>query len=234
MTESPELTPREGYAAWAPCYDSDGNPLMALEGPAVQALFGPLKGKRALDLGCGTGRHTGALAEAGAEVVALDQSAEMMALARLKVVGRDVRWVLHALPAPLPLPDATFDLAVLGLVAEHLADLDRLMVEVGRVLRPGGRCIVSDLHPDRTAEGQRARFIDPDTGVRRPITTWHRTVEEYLSAGASAGLHLGGERTLVVPPELGEQLPRARRYVGMPLGWLAWWTKPISAPAPRA
>src|SRR5581483_11328891 len=61
-TESPEELPvQAGYAAWASCYDDDGNPLIALEEPAVRAWFGPLHGKRALDLGCGTGRHTAAL-----------------------------------------------------------------------------------------------------------------------------------------------------------------------------
>src|SRR4051794_28393841 len=57
-----ELSARDGYAAWAACYEEDGNPLMPLEGPAVAKLFGSVQGKRALDLGCGTGRHTLALA----------------------------------------------------------------------------------------------------------------------------------------------------------------------------
>jgi len=32
-----ELSPRDGYAAWAECYDEDGNPLIPLEGPAIVA-----------------------------------------------------------------------------------------------------------------------------------------------------------------------------------------------------
>jgi malonyl-CoA O-methyltransferase len=220
-----ELSVRDGYAAWAPLYDGDGNPLVALEGPVVRALFGAIAGRRVLDLGCGTGRHTLALAEAGASVVALDQSPEMMAQARAKLRGFEVAWVRHALPAPLPLAEASFDLVVLGLVAEHLRDLSPVLAEVAHALRPGGRCILSALHPDRTAEGQRARFIDPATGQRRPIETYHRTAADYLAAAALAGLRGGGEETLIVPPDLAESLPRAARYVGLPLGWVAWWTK---------
>src|SRR5205823_2950881 len=133
--------------------------LTALEGPAVRAWFGRLAGRRVLDLGCGTGRHTVALVEAGAaEVVALDLTPEMMARARGKVEAAraQVHWVRHALPCPLPFRDRTFDLAVLGLVAEHVADLAGSLEEVSRVLAPGGRCILSALHPDRTAQGQRA------------------------------------------------------------------------------
>ncbi len=226
---SEELSVQAGYAAWAPCYDDDGNPLTALEGPAVRAWFGPLTERRALDIGCGTGRHTLALIEAGAaEIVALDLTPEMMARARAKTQSTHprVHWVRHALPYPLPFRDATFDLAVLGLVAEHVLDLARALGDVARVLTPGGRCILSALHPNRTAEGQRARFIDPQTGLRHPIATVHRTIDEYLAEARSAGLQLEGEQTLIVPPELSETLPRAARYVGRNLGWVACWSRP--------
>jgi SAM-dependent methyltransferase len=226
MDSSEELSPLEGYAAWAPCYDDDGNPLIALEGPAVEAWLGPVRGLRALDLGCGTGRHTLALAEGGAEVVALDQSPEMLARACQKLRGHPVGWVRHALPAPLPFHADVFDLAVLGLVAEHVADIPALLAEIARVLVPGGRCVLSALHHERTAEGQTARFIDPTTGRRRPVMTYHRTPAEYLAAAAAAGLADPLEQTLVVPPDLADRLPRAGRYIGQPLGWVARWVKP--------
>jgi SAM-dependent methyltransferase len=225
--ESPEeLSVQAGYAAWAPCYDEDGNPLTALEGPAVQGWFGPLRGARALDLGCGTGRHLLPLAEAGARVWALDLTPEMLRRARVKLRGHRVGWVRHALPRPLPFRASTFDLVVMGLVAEHVADLSRLLAESARVLARGGRCILSALHPDRTAAGQRARFIDPATGQRRPIVTHHRTIDDYLRAAAGAGLALEGEETLVVPPALAERLPRAVPYLGQPLGWVGCWSRP--------
>jgi malonyl-CoA O-methyltransferase len=224
-----ELPVQAGYAAWASCYDDDGNPLIALEGPAVLSWLGPLSGVRSLDLGCGTGRHTLALAEGGASVTALDLTPEMLARARQKLQDYPVGWVRHALPQPLPFPEFTFDRVVLGLVAEHIADLDALLRESARVLAPGGRCILSALHPERTAEGQRARFIDPETGLRRPITTYHRTLDDYRDAADRAGLTLLGEETLVVPHALAERLPRAARYVGRPLGWVACWTKTAAA-----
>jgi SAM-dependent methyltransferase len=222
LPEEPSI--QAGYAAWASSYDDDGNPLIALEGPAVRGWFGPLGGSKALDLGCGTGRHTLALAEAGARVWALDFTVEMIAKARDKWPGPGVCWVRHAMPQPLPFRDSTFDLVVLGLVAEHIAELRRVLAESARVLTPGGRCIVSALHPDRTAAGQRARFIDPETGLRRPITTYHRTIEDYLRAGAEAGLVLRGEQTLTPSPALADELPRARPYLGQALGWVACWT----------
>lgn len=226
LETSEELSVQAGYAAWASFYDEDGNPLIALEGPAVRRRLGSIRGARALDLGCGTGRHSLALVEAGARVLALDLTPEMLSRASRKLSGHPVGWVRHALPRPLPFPPSTFDLVVLGLVAEHVADLARLLAETARVLTGGGRCLLSALHPDRTAEGQRARFIDPETGRRRPILTYHRTVDEYLQAASRTGLRLDGEETLVVSPGLAEQLPRAGPYLGRPLGWIACWSKP--------
>jgi len=229
MISDDELPVQAGYSLWAPCYDDDGNPLTALEGPAMSSRFGDLAGRRALDLGCGTGRHTRGLLRAGAEVVAADLTPAMLGRARANLAGEAVGWVRIALPGPLPFADATFAIAVLGLVAEHVADLDATMAEVARVLDRGGRCLLSALHPDRTAEGQTARFIDPGTGVRRPIRTVHRGVADYLGSAARAGLALVDHRTLVVPPGLADELPRARPYVGRALGWVACWVRGLPA-----
>lgn len=219
------LSPAAGYAAWAPLYDGDGNPLIALEGPAVHAMFGDLRGRTALDLGCGTGRHTLALVEAGARVAALDQSREMMRIARTKLRGRDVSWSRHALPAPMPFARESFDLAVMGLVAEHIEALSTVLEELHRLVKPGGRLILSALHPDRTAGGQRARFIDPATGLRRPIATIHRETSEYREIASTIGWELASEISLVVSASIVDQYPRAVKYAGMPLGWVGCWDR---------
>ena len=218
-----ELSPREGYAAWSSSYDDDGNPLIAMEGPAVENFVGKVQGARVLEVGCGTGRHTRALAERGARVVALDQSPEMMAVARHKLAGAPVEWVRHVLPDSLPFGDETFDLVVMGLVAEHIRALATVMRELRRVSRPEGRCILSMLHPDSTSQGQRARFIDPETGIRRPIATVHRELAETRAIAEQAGWRLIAETTLIVPESLAQTHPRAAKYVGMALGWVGCW-----------
>ena len=222
-----ELPVQGGYALWAEYYDTDGNPLIALEGPAMASRFGDLVGRRALDLGCGTGRHTRALVEAGASVVAADLTPAMLDRARAKL-GDRAAWLRLALPGPLPFAGPRFALLVLGLVAEHVDDLDATFAEVARVLEPGGRCLLSALHPDRTAEGQTARFIDPATGLRRPSRTVHRTTADYLASAASAGLRLIEDQALVMTADVAATLPRAGPYVGRALGWVAHWERPAS------
>ena len=225
MTEPTDLPVLEGYDAWAPLYDDDGNPLIAVEGPVIRSWFGPLQAVRALDLGCGTGRHTLPLVMAGAEVSALDGSGEMLARARHKLQGYPIHWLRHRLPDPLPFADETFDLVVLGLVAEHVADLNVVLAEAARVAKPGARCLLSTLHPDRTAGGQRARFIDPATGERRQIATIHRTSGQYLAIARDAGWTPVESQSLIVPAALARVLPRARPYVGLPIGWAARFRK---------
>jgi 2-polyprenyl-3-methyl-5-hydroxy-6-metoxy-1,4-benzoquinol methylase len=65
---------RAAYDRWAQVYDHDGNPLIALEDPAVRDATGDVHGLAVLDLGCGTGRHAVWMATAGAQVTAVDFS----------------------------------------------------------------------------------------------------------------------------------------------------------------
>jgi SAM-dependent methyltransferase len=149
----------------------------------------------------------------------------MMSGARRKLAGFPVLWARLALPAPLPFRTATFDLIAMGLVAEHLQDLSSVIRESARVTRAGGRLVISALHPDRTAEGERARFIDPETGLRRPISTVHRTKEDYRATIEPESWQFLEERDLIVPEEMASSYPRAARYVGLALGWVGCWLR---------
>jgi len=99
-----------------------------------------LRGQRVLDLGCGTGRLSAALAEQGiARVWGVDASPEMLAVAREKLpatVG-----LKEGRAEELPFRDAWFDRVVAWLVL-HLVDRSAAFREVARVLVPGGRLAV--------------------------------------------------------------------------------------------
>ncbi|HHH27333.1 MAG TPA: hypothetical protein ENK57_03145, partial [Polyangiaceae bacterium] len=62
------VSTKEGYDRWAKVYESDGNPLTMMEEPVVAMLLGEVAELDVLDLGCGTGRHSLPLSEAGARV----------------------------------------------------------------------------------------------------------------------------------------------------------------------
>jgi demethylmenaquinone methyltransferase/2-methoxy-6-polyprenyl-1,4-benzoquinol methylase len=101
----------------------------------VRAVVSP--GDRVLDGCCGTGDLAVAARKAGAgEVVGLDFSERMLERARRKEPG--IEWVQGDL-LQLPFEDGWFDAATVGFGVRNVADLERGLAELRRVLRPGGR-----------------------------------------------------------------------------------------------
>jgi len=90
-------------------------------------------GARVLDVGCGEGAFTAALAAAGAAPVGIEVAAEPL--------RRDLRLVPER--GPLPFADDSFDVVWAGEVLEHVIDVVGLLDELGRVLVPGGRLVAS-------------------------------------------------------------------------------------------
>jgi SAM-dependent methyltransferase len=224
--DAPELGVREGYAAWSATYDEPGNPLIGAEQPVVWSLLDGAPPGRALDAACGTGRHARHLAERGHAVVGVDGSPEMLSRARAQVPeGCFTQGDLH----DLPLPSAGFDLAVCSLAFDHVVDLDEPVAELARVLRPGGRLVVSDVHPVLSAIGVAAYFRGAE-GASAFMRNHGHVHSEYLEAFAVAGLEV--HRCL--EPRFGEHeviaqglgmafVPEATRaaYFGLP-GVLVW------------
>jgi len=100
-----------------------------------------LPGERVLDLGCGAGRFVRALAELGAEPVGVEVAEGALARARRNVPGADLR--LAEPGGSLPLGHGTCDLVWCSEVLEHVVDVPALLGEARRVLRPGGRLLLT-------------------------------------------------------------------------------------------
>jgi ubiquinone/menaquinone biosynthesis C-methylase UbiE len=102
---------------------------------------------RALDLGCGNGRHAQVLAEAGADVVGLDVSRGLLNKARQRASERGfVVDLVHGDASRLPFSDDRFSQIVYVATLHHLRTREarrQSLTEVGRVLAPGGRALVS-------------------------------------------------------------------------------------------
>lgn len=89
---------------------------------------------RVADVGSGTGKLTRTIVEAGAEVVAIDPDADMLAALRERVHGVPT---FVGTAERMPLPDASVDAVLLG-QAWHWVDVDAASAEAARVLRAGG------------------------------------------------------------------------------------------------
>lgn len=208
---------QDGYDRWAAVYDHDGNALVALEEPVVRAAVGDPRGLAVLDLGCGTGRHTLWLAAAGATVTAVDFSEGMLTEARAKPGADAVRFLAHDLHTALPFPGAAFDRVVSGLVLEHLRELDGFFAEARRVLKPGGRAVVSAMHPAMFLRGAMARFTDPATGAKVQPGSVPHSVAAFVMAAVRAGFRLLAVDEFAPGAEFAARVPRAAKYLGWPM-----------------
>jgi ubiquinone/menaquinone biosynthesis C-methylase UbiE len=107
---------------------------------------GDLRGRRVLEVGCGTGTTSAALVErALCKVWAVDASPEMVEVARDRVP--DGVGVKVARAEDLPFRDGWFERVVMRLVL-HLVDRPRALAEFRRVLAPGGRLVLATFAPE--------------------------------------------------------------------------------------
>ncbi|MFD8936675.1 class I SAM-dependent methyltransferase [Streptomyces sp. NPDC059578] len=178
-----ELDESTGYASWAKRYDSLPSSFLQVEEPIVHRLLDEGPVGTALDAACGTGRTTVALAERGYRTIGVDQSPQMLEQARAKTPDVDFR--LGRLEQ-LPLDDASVDLAVSTLALTHQPALGPAVAEIARVVRPGGRVIVTDLHPFViTLQGQ-CLFVHGDDElafVRNHVHLPGQYIEAFTAAG---------------------------------------------------
>ena len=176
----------DGYGEWATTYDSSSSPPILAEEPIVHGLLDRHPIGQALDAACGTGRHTAYLASLGHQVTGIDATPEMLEVARSKVP--EARFEVADLTS-IPLPDEAMDLAVCSLSLTHCPDLGPPITELGRVVRPGGTLIISDVHPFLVMLGAHADYQIGQTATRFVRNHVHH-ISAYLAAFREAGLNV--------------------------------------------
>ncbi|MDX3658873.1 class I SAM-dependent methyltransferase [Streptomyces sp. ID05-26A] len=215
----------EAYAA-----DNETSYANALyERPATLALAGDVAGRRILDAGCGAGPLFAALRERGAVVSGIDVSAGMLEQARRRL-GSDADLRIADLAGPLPFADAEFDDVVASLVLHYLEDWGPTLAEVRRVLRPGGRLIVSVNHPtaaycDERLAGRRPDYFSTwPSPARWPVgdrmvevTFWNRPLHAMTDAFTAAGFGISRISEPQPLPQARELFPAEfAHYAGAP------------------
>lgn len=105
----------------------------------------PRSGGRAVDLGCGSGVHTALLADHYQEVLAVDLAEPMLALARTRRPRANVRYEHRDLADVTPQMDGQFDLVLSAFTLHHVPDLELALLEMRRLVRPGGQLIAVDV-----------------------------------------------------------------------------------------
>ena len=171
------------------------------EMPATLSFLKNVKGKKILDLGCGTGIYTKILKNRGAIVSGIDLSPKIIGIAKKNVKGIDFR---VGSVSKLPYEFGTFDMVLASLVINYFPDLGKAFREIRRILKKGGVFIFSTYNPvtkaTRRMEGKPRKyrvFTDyfkegkfyehwPTFGVKMPYQ--HFTFQTLIRAIVKNGL----------------------------------------------
>ncbi|PYM82357.1 MAG: SAM-dependent methyltransferase [Candidatus Rokuibacteriota bacterium] len=138
----------------------------AMEHADLLALLPEVDGRRVLDLGCGAGQLARHLAATGAaEVVGVDASERMLALARAEWAHPRVTY-WHGTIEKVAFPPARFDLVVSSLVLHYVEDYQGLVQRIAEWLAPGGVLAYSTEHPIFTARLPGEGWVLDDAGRR--------------------------------------------------------------------
>jgi SAM-dependent methyltransferase len=129
----------------------------------IERYGGELRGRRVLDLGSGMGGTSVALALDGAVPLAFEYNRAYCDIVRLRAARYDLALpVINGAGEALPFTDGSFDLVICWDVVEHVQDPEQLVRELARVLRPGGRALVTVIN--------RYAFRDPH--YHMPFLNW--------------------------------------------------------------
>ena len=156
----------------------------------LAALSGVGPGDRALDVACGPGFLTMALAARGAAAVGVDATEELLSRARAQAERRGVTNVEFRSgdAEHLPFADAAFDAATCRAAFHHFLRPERVLAEMKRVVKPGKTILVADMltsEDPAKAENHNAieRLCDPSHARALPVS-------EYEQMFRAAGLEL--------------------------------------------
>ncbi len=217
-----ELDLHDGYARWSSSYDRPLR-LFSIEEPPMRRRLDALPVGEVLDAACGTGRYGAYLAARGHSVIGVDRSSAMLDLARAKLPAS--RFLVGDL-TDLPVDDGAVDAAVCALALVHVPDVGPAIAELARIVRPGGRIVISDVHPFLVLLGWQAQF--PTDQGRAYMRLHAHLPSAYATAALAAGLVLRGYEEPVLTVEAAvtptaELIADANleAYVGLP-GVLVW------------
>ena len=171
----------KGYEKWSKTYDSDKNPLIAMESNKILGLLKPVKNKKILDIGCGTGRNSIKLAKKGANVTGIDFSKNMLEIAKkkAKMVNLKISFKIGRV-TNLPFSNNSFDKVTCNLTLSHVKNLNKALKEMKRVVKKNGIIVISDLNPFLCGKqgGAYFRFKRKTHQIR----TYVHTFEDFFKA----------------------------------------------------
>ncbi|MEN9614316.1 MAG: hypothetical protein RLZZ347_623 [Candidatus Parcubacteria bacterium] len=147
--------------------------------PNLLRLLGDVAGKKVLDLACGQGYFSRVMAEAGAKVVGVDLSSDLIALAK-KQSPKEIEFKVAPADKLEGFAGATFDCVTCVLAIQNIEQMNGAFAECARVLKPSGRLLLVLNHPTFRIPKKSAWGVDEEAG------TQYRRIDAYMSESKTA------------------------------------------------
>ncbi|MFE1592204.1 class I SAM-dependent DNA methyltransferase [Nocardia sp. NPDC058705] len=214
---------RTGYGEWVAHYEQTVEDAMDLA--LLDRLEEPSWGavKRAVDLGCGTGRTGQWLRDKGVgSIDGVDLTPEMLAVARRR--GAHDR-LIEADAAATGLSDSAYDLVISSLVDEHLADLRPLYREAWRLATPKATFALVTFHPHFIMASGMPTHYTADSGESVAITTNVHLISDHVTAAVNSGWRLAELHERVIDDEWVALKPKWERFRHHPISAAYVWRK---------
>lgn len=170
--------------------------------PYTLKAIGDVNNKHILDLGCGEGGYSRALADMGAVVTAVDCSEALLDYVADRVMkeGADIKTLRRNANELTDIQDGVFDIVLCSMMLMDVEDLDGTLKEIHRVIKQNGRVFISILHPCFKPKESKwkleedgikvaikdyfnpTEWTDRINGVNTPLIYRHRTLSNYIKA----------------------------------------------------
>jgi len=217
--------------------------------PLTLELLGDVRGVRILDVGCGEGGHTRELAARGANVVGVDGSPELVAVAKRRAAkaGHKIEYVCANASSLEPIQRESFDSVLASMVLMDVEDYQGAVDQLWRVLLPGGTFLMSITHPcfsAPTSEWVRTEFGEPryfavdryfdraawddfiTPRFRRPVLRRHQPLQDFVRPLLERGFLLRDFREPSATAEHLRRSERLRYLTRVPYFLFMCWQKP--------
>ncbi len=204
-----------GYNSWSEFYDEYPNPTVAIDDLYFPALYSVKKGKRVLEIGCGTGRHTRRLIQAENSVTAIDISSGMLKKLRQKLQSEKLILIEGDFMS-VEIPNAPFDTIVMSLVLEHIDDLSFFFKKARKSVVANGTFYLSEIHPTRTATGVMAHFKTSEGNEVQLQSSPHSELEIFKAATEN-GFVVEENKTILGTKDLAQLNEKWEKHLGLPL-----------------